>query len=298
MMPHCVFMHKADSIYDDIPAERYQFPAMYLGRAEPCIGDWIVYLEPRKVKASRGYFAVAKVEGIVPDPTARGMFLALIEAETYLDFVRPVPFSGAEGVIERGLLNEAGAISGRAQAAVRPLSSADFARIVNAGLPENDIVMPRVDDDAEATLLHELRAPYHVERPVIERLIAKPERKAFFRRAVLQAYEERCAVTGWKLINGGGRAEAEAAHIKPVEHGGPDSIQNGIALSGTAHWMFDRGLIGFDDDLGILVSRQVNDRPSVEAMINKTGRALAPERLALRPHPAFLAWHRDNCFKH
>jgi putative restriction endonuclease len=291
-------MHKADSIYDDIPAERYQFPAMYLGRAEPCIGDWIVYLEPRKVKASRGYFAVAKVEGIVPDPTARGMFLALIEAETYLDFVRPVPFSGAEGVIERGLLNEAGAISGRAQAAVRPLSSADFARIVNAGLPENDIVMPRVDDDAEATLLHELRAPYHVERPVIERLIAKPERKAFFRRAVLQAYEERCAVTGWKLINGGGRAEAEAAHIKPVEHGGPDSIQNGIALSGTAHWMFDRGLIGFDDDLGILVSRQVNDRPSVEAMINKTGRALAPERLALRPHPAFLAWHRDNCFKH
>lgn len=155
-MTHCVFMHKADSIYDDIPAERYQFPAQYLGRAEPSIGDWIVYLEPRKVKDSRGYFAVAKVERIVPDPTAdsllapsnagRGpsgplgsglpagarsrlraagrspnMFLALIEPETYLDFVRPVPFSGAEGVIERGLLNDAGAISGRAQAAVRPL---------------------------------------------------------------------------------------------------------------------------------------------------------------------------------
>jgi putative restriction endonuclease len=32
-------------------------------------------------------------------------------------------------------------------------------------------------------------------------------------------------------------------------------------------------------------------------MINKTGRALAPERLALRPHPAFLAWHREHCFK-
>jgi putative restriction endonuclease len=115
---------------------------------------------------------------------------------------------------------------------------------------------------------------------------------------VLQAYQERCAVTGWKLINGGGRAEAEAAHIKPVEHGGPDSIQNGIALSGTAHWMFDRGLIGFDDDLGILVSRQVNDSSSIDAMINKTGRAFAPERVALRPHPAFLAWHRDHCFKH
>ena len=51
-MAHCVFMHKADSIYDDIPAERYQFPAQYLGRAEPCIGDWIVYLEPSKVRNS------------------------------------------------------------------------------------------------------------------------------------------------------------------------------------------------------------------------------------------------------
>lgn len=48
-MAHCVFMHKVDSIYDDIPAERYQFPAQYLGRAEPSIGDWIVYLEPRPV---------------------------------------------------------------------------------------------------------------------------------------------------------------------------------------------------------------------------------------------------------
>jgi hypothetical protein len=42
---------------------------------------------------------------------------------------------------------------------------------------------------------------------------------------------------------------------------------------------------------------QVNDRASVEAIVNKTGRALAPERPALRPHPAFLAWHREHCFK-
>ena len=62
--------------------------------------------------------------------------------------------------------------------------------------------------------------------------------------------------------------------------------------------MFYRGLIGLSDQLDILVSRQVNDRPSVEAMINKTGRALAPERLALRPHPVFLSWHREHCFKH
>lgn len=62
--------------------------------------------------------------------------------------------------------------------------------------------------------------------------------------------------------------------------------------------MFDRGLIGLSDDLEIMVSRQVNDPSSVEAMINRTGRAIAPLRESERPHPQFLRWHRENCFKH
>jgi putative restriction endonuclease len=113
----------------------------------------------------------------------------------------------------------------------------------------------------------------------------------------LRAYDERCAITGLKLINGGGRAEVSAAHIRPVEANGPDVINHGIALSGTAHWMFDRGLISLSDDLEILISRQVNDRDSVQAFINKTRRALPPGRQFERPHPHFLQWHRDHCFK-
>ena len=62
-----IFIHRADSIYDDSPAERYQFPSQYLGRAEACVGDWIIYYEPRKVVETRGYFAVAKVQQIIPD---------------------------------------------------------------------------------------------------------------------------------------------------------------------------------------------------------------------------------------
>jgi putative restriction endonuclease len=61
-----VFIHRSDSIYDDSPAERYQFPSQYLGRAEACVGDWIVYYEPRKIAETRGYFALAKVERIIP----------------------------------------------------------------------------------------------------------------------------------------------------------------------------------------------------------------------------------------
>lgn len=38
-----VFIHRSDSIYEDSPAERYQFPSQYLARVEACIGDWIIY---------------------------------------------------------------------------------------------------------------------------------------------------------------------------------------------------------------------------------------------------------------
>ena len=55
-------------------------------------------------------------------------------------------------------------------------------------------------------------------------------------------------MTGLKIINGGGRAEVQAAHIRPIAHHGPDSIRNDPALSGTVHWMFDRGLLTVDDD--------------------------------------------------
>src|SRR6476620_3501331 len=125
-----VFVHRADSIYDDSPAERYQFPSQYLGRAEACVGDWIVYYEPRKVANTRGYFAIAKVQQVIPDPAAHDMFIAVIEPNSYLDFANPVPFADESGVIERGVLNDEGRISGRAQAAVRPISSADFNRVL------------------------------------------------------------------------------------------------------------------------------------------------------------------------
>ena len=256
-------------------------------------------LRTRKVADTRGYFAVAKVDRVVPDPTAPGMYVALIEDGSYLDFVNPVPFSGPEGVIERGVLNDQGKISGRAQSAVRPISPADFNRILDIGLDEPLPGLPRVDTPGPADRVFEERATFMFEEPR-ERaltLTSRVIRDRVFRRVVLRAYDERCAITGLKLINGGGRAEVEAAHIRPVEANGPDVVSNGLALSGTAHWMFDRGLISLSDDLDILVSRHVNDRTSIDALIHRSGRALLPQRSGDRPHRHFLAWHREHCFK-
>ena len=294
-----VFIHRADSVYEDDPARQYQFPAMYLSRAAQVVGDWIVYYEPTKVRRSKGYYAVARVTEIVPDPAVDGMFLALIEPGSYLEF-SPVPFAGPEGVAETGVLNAAGRNSGRAQAAVRPLAPADFGRILRLGRIEADTLLPRVGA-AEAEGLPGFgeaeQVPFAVERVRVDSLSSRLVRDRVFRRLILQAYDERCCVTGLKLINGGGRAEVEAAHIRPVEANGPDRVQNGLALSGTVHWMFDRGLIGFGDQHDILVSRHVNDRDSIEGLINRSGKLLAPQDERNWPHPVFLAWHRENRFK-
>jgi putative restriction endonuclease len=299
-MAHCVFMHRSDSIYDDSPAVQYQFPKQYLGRAEPSIGDWILYLEPTKVRGSRGYFAIARVQQIIPDPKAPGMFLALIEPNSCLDFANPVPFNEVDGPIERGLLNEEGKLSGRAQSAVRPISDADFYRIVDRGLEDRTPLLPREGALGELSGGEDGQAHYvfEQERDRVLQLTSRAVRDRVFRRIVLRAYDERCAVTGLKLINGGGRAEVNAAHIRPVEANGPDTVHNGLALSGTAHWMFDRGLISLGDDLEILISRQTNDPDGVRAFINRSGFGVPPVNQKDRPHPQFLAWHRENCFKH
>ncbi len=72
------------------------------------------------------------------------MFVAVIEPGSYLDFAHPVPFSGPAGIVEQGVLNGEGRVSGRAQSAVRPISPSDFSRIVTLGLGESDDLLPRV----------------------------------------------------------------------------------------------------------------------------------------------------------
>jgi len=216
-----VLIHRHDSIYDDSPAERYQFPSQYLRRVEACIGDWIIYYEPSKVAETRGYFAIARIQQVIPDPSASGMYLALIEPGSYLDFANPVSFNGPDGPVERGVLNEQGRISGRAQSAVRPISPGDFNRICELGFAENAPLLPRRDDDVRPLDLNETQEPFHYEeqRDRVSLTVSRVLRDRVFRRIVLHAYDERCAVTGLKLINGMGRAEVAAAHIRPVPQG-------------------------------------------------------------------------------
>lgn len=291
-----VFLYREDSRYDDRPWAAYQFPDQYLSRAIQMIGDWVIYMEPVKA-GQRGYHAVARVDRIAADPTSPGMHLAIIDPSSYLDFDRSVPFQSGGDHPERSILNNSGKISGRAQAAVRPIPIEDFNRIIALGLGASDELPPRSAEESAVTMLAEEQAPYEFEQDRVQILTRRTIRDRIFRTRVLTAYDRRCAFTGFQFINGGGRAEVEAAHIKGVGDKGPDVVQNGLALSGTVHWMFDRGLLSVADDATVLLSNHINDVDGVRKILRSDERAEFPENKREWPDPNFLKWHRDNCFK-
>lgn len=292
-----VFVIGAHSIYEDEPEKFYRFPPRWMANASRVLGGWIIYQEPRRA-GRRGYYAVAKVERIVPDPANSEMFLALIEPGSYLEFGRDVPFQLDGRAVERGLLSPDGRLNnGRAIQSIRTISDADFSRIIDLGLIRDNELLPRVNDaEVHPNKVEEEALPWIAPVDRSTMLVNRTIRDRQFRKRVLDAYDCRCAITGMRLINGGGRAEAQAAHIMSVEARGPDIVNNGIALSGTVHWMFDRGLISLSDDGDILLSHKINDVDSVAKLLYRDRKARFPASRSLRPHPRYLEWHRDERF--
>lgn len=90
--------------------------------------------------------------------------------------------------------------------------------------------------------------------------------QASFRHRVLDAYGNRCAMTGLPVAQ-----LLEAAHIVPDTHElGEAGVNNGICLSRIHHRAFDANLIGIDTDFRIEVSGQlmsVEDGPILESGI-------------------------------
>ncbi len=296
LMPaRCVFLSGEHSPYGDQPERFYRFPKRLLNAASRSRGQWVVYQRPKRA-GGPDYFAVAKVESIVRDPVEPEMFLALIEPNTYLEFGRRVPFNVDGRAVERGILLDDGRVSGgRAVQSIRPISLEDFNRILDLGMLSEEELLLREDelDAPPKNLLRDRTMPWDAP---IDRATVLTERKVRnrqFRARVLAAYDCCCALTGMKLINGGGRAETQAAHIWSVEQGGPDTVANGIALSGTVHWMFDRGLVSLSDNGDILLSRKINDIASVEKLIHPDRKARLPANNSARPDPRYLAWHRE-----
>ncbi len=294
-MTKAIFTVKPGSGYKDLPEEHYHFPRAYLNQVSRAVGDYIIYYAPRRTSVGssgqQSYFAMARVTDIVPDSEKEDHFYALIS--DYLAFDSFVPFAGDGKYYESALQKPDGTTNkGAFGRAVRPIAESEFDLILRMGFAAD---LTKVEpDQAQSIGFSEPEAEF--VRPLIEMTVLRPFRDRAFTAAVRSMYDNRCAVTGLRLINGGGRPEVQAAHIKPVAVSGPDSIRNGIALSGTFHWLFDRGLISISDDYQILVAKNKVPEQALR-MLNGDGRLLLPKDPIARPNPHYLKFHRDVVFK-
>jgi putative restriction endonuclease len=130
------------------------------------------------------------------------------------------------------------------------------------------------------------------ERPVRVRLAQR-----FFRQSVLAAYESRCCVTGISLSQ-----LLIASHILPWS-GFPEhraNPRNGLCLSRLHDAAFDQGLIGFDEDYRMVLSKELSDATTNDVLAacfqRYEGQPIQlPERF--RPESTFLASHITSVFR-
>lgn len=295
-----VFDTRAGTTYNDEIISKYHFPNRYLPTALNCLGDWILYREPRRNGGRSGYVAVAKVIAVEPDPARPGYSYARLDG--YLEFDTVVPLEGPNGPFEERLrtlepTKRGAALQGRS---IRTISLADFGAIVQQGLdatlaPTNArwLELDPIHVDQPTRDLLEAPPPDQARR-IEQVLVNRRIREAAFRRKVIDAYDGRCCVTGLRLINSGGKVETQAAHIRAVADGGPDIVKNGIALSATIHWLFDQHLISLTDDLGLLVAH--NRIPSELSSLfgRQMKKIILPRDPAYHPHPIYIRWHRER----
>jgi putative restriction endonuclease len=127
--------------------------------------------------------------------------------------------------------------------------------------------------------------------------VSKQKRDSAFRNIVLENYGSRCAVTATKFVHGK-YTEAQAAHIIAKEVNGTDDPRNGLALSHTAHWAFDRGIFTISDQYEILIHSAAAKADSANfAILDLQGQPIRlPQDEDNYPHQEALRWHREEVF--
>ncbi|MDQ6623146.1 MAG: HNH endonuclease [Verrucomicrobiota bacterium] len=127
--------------------------------------------------------------------------------------------------------------------------------------------------------------------------VSRQKRDAAFRSIVLANYGHTCAVTGQKF-HSAHHVEADGAHIISKDVRGTDDPRNGIALSKSAHWAFDRGVFTISDQYEVVVNPKMSNAsvanfPAIQLDRRKV---VLPDDPYYRPHPDALAWHKQEVF--
>ncbi len=129
-----------------------------------------------------------------------------------------------------------------------------------------------------------------------------PKRDPRFRQEILEAYDYRCAVCLYDIKLGDEPLGLEAAHVKWLAAGGPNKVQNGLALCGFHHKAFDRGAWGLEkhrQQYRILVSDDVRGQSEALRWLEDYRGAVlqTPQRVDSAPDADFVQWHSEEVFR-
>ena len=128
-------------------------------------------------------------------------------------------------------------------------------------------------------------------------IVSKRKRDIGFATVVIRNYGHRFAICGYNLQLDNQVIGLEAAHIRWHAYDGPDIVENGLALCSLHHKLFDFGAFALQDDLSILVSRNLNGN-SVPEIARYHGADIQKHSIDfIPPEIAFLRWQRAEVFK-
>lgn len=139
---------------------------------------------------------------------------------------------------------------------------------------------------------------FEIQRTNLVRTVTRQNKLArsqVFGERVRREYERRCAVSGIGIATPKLVCEVESAHVVPVHKGGTDDIRNGLTLTQTLHWAFDRGLFGVLPNRTIFIPQRVSRMKQNTFLLQYERRPVTEAKTeSLRVHKDAFEWHMET----
>ena len=134
--------------------------------------------------------------------------------------------------------------------------------------------------------------------PDVTDLVERRRRSASWRHAILAAWDHQCAFCGYDGQIAGAVVGIEAAHVRWFNLGGPDDLDNGLAMCSLHHKLLDRGAVGLTPEYRIQVSTAFSARTeSGKRIYDLHDRELQTRPGTALPRREFIRWHATQVFK-
>jgi putative restriction endonuclease len=209
----------------------------------------------------------------------------VLDGDVPMDLVRPLASGQVTGRFEESVETALRADPGLARLAARALVLGNFPETL---APD---VLEAAGLDPDAVLGADAAGP-GAGGPGDRR------RDPRWRAAVLDAWDRQCAFCGYDGQVAGASAGIEAAHVRWFSFGGPDDLDNGLALCVLHHKLFDLGVLGLSAALRVQVSAAFTARTSAgRAVYDLHGREMHPRPGTALPAGSHVSWHSREVFK-